>query len=124
MTLAFEAKSVECTDAMAGEILQVCFDTLPEIRDEENRTSPYVLIGRNFELFGPATIEWHDGQDYDGGAEIVSLTLSRDRVLIRLDRELEIRLSFCLANKNFVRLETFLKRIMDARICFTDSEHA
>ena len=74
MTLAFRAKSVRCADAIDGEILQVCFDTMPASANEDERDTPYVLMSQNFEFPGPATIEWHDGSDYDGGAEIASVS--------------------------------------------------
>src|SRR6266542_1714493 len=64
MTLAFEAKFVDCADAIGGEILQVSFDTVPSSRAEDDRCTPYVLISRNFEFPGSATVEWHDGKDY------------------------------------------------------------
>ncbi len=80
MTLAFEAKCVDCADAIDGEILQLSFDTVPEGYDEEERRTPNFRISRDFEFPDPATVEWHDGRDYDGGAEILSGTLSRGRI--------------------------------------------
>ena len=120
MTLAFEAKFVNCADAIDGEILQVSFDTVQESQDEDERSTPYVLIGRNFEFPGSATIEWLDGHDYDGGAEIVSMTLRRDRVSIKLDRELDFDVTFRVADKKFAKLTSFLRRMIDDCICFTD----
>lgn len=75
MHLAFEATAVSCDDAIDGEILQVCFDTVGAENDQKDRRTPYVLISRNFEFPSAATIEWHDGQDYNGGADILSVTL-------------------------------------------------
>ena len=120
MTHAFEAKFVSCADAIDGEILQVSFDTVPENQDEDERCTPYVLISRNFEFPGSATIEWHDGHDYDGGAEIVSMTLRRSRVSIKLDRELDFDVTFRLPDKKFVKLTSFLRRMIDDHICFAD----
>jgi len=68
--------------ASAGRVIS--FDTVPKSQDEENRRTPYALISRNCEFPDPATIEWHDGQDYDGGAEIVAVNLRRDRISIKL----------------------------------------
>src|SRR5437764_859639 len=111
MTLAFKASSVECTSAIGGEILQVTFDTAPTVQEEDQRTMPYVLISRNFEFPGSPTIEWHDGDDYDGGAEIVTTALRKDGVLITLDRELEIDVTFSLPDRKFAKLKSFLKRM-------------
>ena len=120
MTLAFDAKFVDCADAIGGEILQVSFDTVPSSHAEDDRCTPYVLISRNFEFSDAATIEWHDGKDYDGGAEITSVSLDRDRVSIRLDRDLGFEVALHLQDRKFARLRTFLKRMIDDRICITE----
>ena len=120
MTLAFEAKYVDCADAIGGEILQVSFDTVPASHDEDERCTPYVLIGRSFEFSDSATVEWHDGQDYDGGAEVTSMTLKRDRVYIKLDRNLDLEVAFRLPDKKFAKLRSFLTRMIDDRICITE----
>jgi hypothetical protein len=120
MTLAFDATRVDCADALDGEILQVSFDTAPEDQDEDERSTPYVLISRNFEFSDSATIEWHDGQDYDGGAEIVSATLRRARISIRVDRELDFEVAFRLPDNKFRKLTSFLRRMLDGSVCFTD----
>ena len=120
MTVAFEAKFVGCADAIDGEILQVSFDTVPENHPEAERSTPYVLISRSFELADSPTVEWHDGQDFDGGAEIISVTLRRDRILIQLDRQLELAVSFHLSAKKFTELTDFLTRMLDDRICLAD----
>jgi len=44
MRLSFEAKFVDCVDAIDGEILQVTFDTLAPGNDDVERRAPYVLI--------------------------------------------------------------------------------
>jgi hypothetical protein len=113
MTLAFKAKFVACADAIGGEIMQVSFDTKSEGEDEDERRTPYVLISRNFELPGSATIEWHDGNDYDGGATILSLVLARDRVVIELDRDLDIDVALHISHRRFTELGSYLRRMLD-----------
>ncbi len=121
MTLTFEAKLVSCADAIDGEILQVTLDTIPESQDENERSTPYVLISRNFEFPDSATVEWHDGSDYDGGAEIVVVTLSRTRISIKLDSGSDIDVAFRLPDKKFAQLTSFLREMIDDdRICFGD----
>ncbi len=119
MTLAFIVKSVRCADAIGGEILQVCFDTMPESGNEGERRTPYVLICQDFESASSATIEWHDGSDYDGGAEIVSVRLARDRAMIRLDRDLEIDVSFRIGDRRFAQLSSYLRRMLDDKVLAT-----
>jgi hypothetical protein len=116
VTLAFEAKFVSCADAIGGEILQVCFDTMPASDDENARTTPYVLISRNFEFPGPAAIEWHSGDDYDGGAEIISAILTRDRILIKLDRDLELDVGFRVSDRQFASLTSYLRTMVGAGV--------
>jgi len=120
MTLAFDAKTVDCADALDGEILQVSFDSAAADQDEEERSTPYILISRNFEFPGSATIEWHDGQKYDGGAEIVSATLRRARISIQVDRGLNFDVAFRVPDKKFTKLTSFLKRMIDNGVCFAD----
>ena len=93
--------------------MQVSFDTMPKSKDEDERDTPYVLISRNFEFPGTATVEWHDGSDYDGGAEIVLVTLTRERVLIELDRDMEIDVSIGIGDRRFAQLSSFLRRMLD-----------
>lgn len=119
MTLVFKARFVSCADAIDGEILQVSFDTMPERHDEDERRTPYVLISRNFEFPESATIEWHDGIDYDGGAEVICLTLARDRVLIKLDRELDINVSFSIGDRQFAKMSSYLKRMLEDSVFTT-----
>ena len=120
VTLAFDAKFVDCADAIGGEILQVAFDTVPASHNEDERCTPYVLISRNFEFPDSATIEWHDGKDYDGGARITSLILKRNRISIKLDRALNVEIAFRLHDRIFARLRSFLERMFDDRICITE----
>ena len=117
MTLAFEALYVSCAQAIGGEIQQVNFDTLPESFDEVGRRSPYLLLGRNFEFDDDTTtVEWHDGSDYSGGAEIRSLILKRDRMEVRLDCDLDVKVTFRLTVRKYDRLESFLRRIVGGRL--------
>ncbi len=106
---------------MGGEILQVTFDTISEDQGEEGRRTPYVLIGCNFEFYDSVAIEWHDGRDYEGGAKILAVTLSRTCILIKLDQELDIDVTFCLSDRKFTQLTSFLRMMIDDdRIAFTD----
>lgn len=113
MTLAFTSRFVSCADAIGGDILQVTFDTKPRNEDEDERSTPYVLVSCNFEFPGPATIEWHDGVEYNGGAEITSLTLTRDRVLIKLDQGWEMDVGFRIGDRQFAKLSSYLRRMLD-----------
>ena len=99
MTLVFDATRIDCAGALGGEILQVNFDTAPEDQDEAQRSTPYVIISRNFEFPGSAAIEWHDGHDYDGGAEILAVTLKRARITLCVNRKLNFEVTFHLPDR-------------------------
>jgi hypothetical protein len=92
---------------------------MPESKDENERDTPYVLVSRNFEFPGLATVEWHDGSDYDGGAEIVLVILTRERILIKLDRDLEIDVSFRIGDRRFAQVCSYLRRMLDEDVLAT-----
>ena len=110
MTLRFDAEVVRCAEAVDGEILQVTLDSV-DLEDEDSRRSPYVLLGQCFEFPGPPTIEWHDGTDYDGGAEIRSILLKPNEVEIITDTGPGFGISLSLASAKYEELATFLRRI-------------
>jgi hypothetical protein len=110
MTIAFEARSVDCSEALGGDILQVTFDSVID-GDEECRESPYVLVGQCFEFPGPPTMEWHDGTEYNGGAEICTAVLKRNFANFVTDSGLEFSIGFSIADDKFRELASFLRRI-------------
>jgi len=116
MKLAFHAKFIDCTEAIGGDLLQVTFDTIGSDADEDARQTPCVTIGRLFEVSGPATIDWHDGSDCGGGARIVSATLKRTGVSIRLNRSLEIEMGFHVSESEHEELRSFLTSMLGNRI--------
>lgn len=120
MILAFNATTVECADALDGEILQVCFDTIGADCDEDHRDSPYILIGRSFELPVPPSIEWHDGNDYDASDTIRAIALRRHSVFIKCDRNRAIKVTFDITDDAYADLASFMKRIVvRSRILFS-----
>lgn len=120
MSVAFEAKYIDCSDAIDGEILQVIFDTVPATQDEEQRRTPYVLISRNFEFPGPGTVEWYDGEDFDACVGVISVTLKRGHISIKLERGLELAVKFHLSDKQFAELTSFLRRMIQDHLHFAD----
>jgi len=117
MNLSFHAPYVECTNALDWEIQQVLFDTIDDDADaEDRRESPYVMIGQNFEFPGPATIEWHDGKDYDGGGTIRSAFLEPTKVHFSLDESRTIMVTFEINARQFQELKKYLKNILGTRL--------
>ena len=118
MNLSFEALYVDCSNAMDGEIQQAVFDTVRDDPDgaEYNRKSPYALISRNFEFPGEATIEWHDGNDNEGGDSINSALLESNRIFIVLDKEGTIEITFRLTDQQFEELKKYLWNMLGSRL--------
>jgi hypothetical protein len=52
------AVTVQCSEAIDWEIVQVTFDTEASDFDEENRTSEYLLLSANFEFGNDVQIEF------------------------------------------------------------------
>ena len=118
MNLSFQALYVNCSNAMDGEIQQVIFDTIRDDPDAEEyiRKSPYVLISRNFEFSGESTIEWHDGNDDEGGASISSVLLESKRIFVILDKQGTIEITFHLNDKQFEELKKHLRNMLVSRL--------
>ena len=78
------------------------------------------MISRNFEFPGSATVQWHDGIEYDGGAEIVAMVLKREQVSATLDRDLQIDVTFRISDKKFAKLKSYLKGMLEKRVAITE----
>jgi len=118
MKLSFDAPHVDCSNAIDGEIQQVTFDTVSDDdqESETDRRTPYVLISCAFEVSRDPTIEWHDGNDYDGGATIQSALLERQKILITLDKSREIDITFNLTDKEFKKITKCLRNMLGHKL--------
>jgi len=118
MKLSFHAPYVKCTDAMDGEIVWVSFDTILADNEtaEDNRKTPYVGISRNFEFPGPAGIDWHDGNDCEGGGAIKSAVLEGNRIFIIVESGNTIEITFRLNHVQFKELEESLQPMLGNRL--------
>ena len=112
----FTATTVDCSEAIDWEIVQVCFDTEPSDFDETNRTSPYLMISANFEFSGDVQLEFHDGSEY-GGDSLGRIDLWRNRALVRSRRNIEFDIDFELSDDAFAELREYLK-ILQRSDCF------
>ena len=109
MNINFEAKYVECTEAMDGELLQVTFDTV-ELENEDDRKTPYVLIGQCFEIPGPPSIEWHDGADFAGGV-LQAITIGQNSVNILAKPDVQFEITYSISDKLYTQLAENLRAI-------------
>ncbi len=110
-TLQFTAVTVECSETIDWEIVQVNFDSMDSSFDEENRTSPYLMISANFEFSKRVQIEYHDGADYAGdNLDRIDLWRSRAEAFSGSGRKFDI--AFELSDAAFAELREYLKVLL------------
>ena len=114
----FTATTVECSEAIDWEIVQVSFDAGKPGIEETGRTSPYLLISANFEFGDEVQIEFHDGKDYNGDS-VTSIDLWRDRVLLISGSGCEFDIVFNISDDALTKLRKFLK-ILFRSDCFRE----
>jgi hypothetical protein len=105
------AVTVQCSEAIDWEIVQVTFDTEASDFDEENRTSEYLLLSANFEFGNDVQIEFYDGDDY-GGDCLEKMDLWRDRAIAVSVSGVEFDLRFDLSDDAFCELREHLKVLL------------
>lgn len=116
--IQFTAATVQCSEAIDWEIVQVNFDTMGPSFDEENRTTPYLLISANFEFSEHVQIEYHDGKDYAGDS-LNRIDLWRDRIFAISGRGCEFDIAFDLSDEEFAEVREYLKVLRRAD-CFRE----
>jgi len=109
--IKFTASRVECSEAIDWEIVQVTLDTEPSSLDETDRTSPYLMIGANFEFSDDVQLEFHDGEDY-GGDSPGRIDLWRNRGLVISRRGYEFHIDFELSDDAFAELREYLRILL------------
>jgi hypothetical protein len=87
MNIDFEATIVDYGEAIGGDIVQVLFAE-DESEDEDlfNPTNRYLCFSSNYEL--DACIpqaEWFDGNEVDGGVNVVSYKIGQNKATIQLE---------------------------------------
>jgi hypothetical protein len=82
MNLVFNAQEVEYSEALGGDIVQVSFQEDPDIDYSKKDFSlpppiKYISISANYEFSPKKTVEWCDGEKFDGGGSIQELKLTK-----------------------------------------------
>jgi hypothetical protein len=114
----FMAATVQCCEAIDWEIVQVNFDTLDSDFDEENRTTPYLMIFANLEFSSGVQMEYHNGGDYAVDS-LERIQLWRSRVLAVSGCGHEFDIGFELSDGAFSELRKYLKVLLRAD-CFQE----
>jgi hypothetical protein len=114
----FTAVTVECSEALDWEIVQVNFDTMDPGLEEADRISPYLMISANFEFDDKIQMEFHDGEDY-AGDNLNKIDLWRNRVRVLSERGHEFDIAIELSDDAFTELREYLKVVMGSD-CFRE----
>ena len=108
MRIKFKAQDVSYSEALGGDIIQVSF---AEKDSDDLHVNPYkyLLISVNYE-FPPSIpkVEWCDGNDFNGGAKIVSYVFSKESLQMTITGGIGFDISF-EADKNTINsIDKFL----------------
>jgi hypothetical protein len=106
--IQFTAATVQCSEAIDWEIVQVNFETIDPSFQDENKTTPYLSILANFELSESVQIEYLDGKDHEGDS-LNRIDLWRNRIFAISGRGCEFDITFGLSDEEFAELRKYLK---------------
>lgn len=112
MSLLFKAYRMECISALDGDILMLTLDSSVEI-DEEEPSTPYIQISRNFEFPGPPAVEWFDGADYFGGENVVRVVVARDAVAFQMRKSGVLKAELTITDRDYSQLVSTLRGMFD-----------
>ena len=88
----------------------MCLDSIddPEYDESESdRNTPYFFLSVNYEFDDRVSVEFHDGQGYDGGS-IQSVELWRTRMVAELKQGSDFDISFAISDDSFQELCHYL----------------
>ncbi|OEU52443.1 MAG: hypothetical protein BA871_08875 [Desulfuromonadales bacterium C00003096] len=108
MKIKFNAKEVEYSEAIDGEIIQISFGENDSDDILENPYN-YITISVNYE-FPPIepTIEWCDGVEFTGGNDIKSYAITNDSFQLDLSDNVSFDISFKTNEEKLKNIEAFL----------------
>ena len=107
--IQFKATDVEYNEAIDGEIVQISFDEDPD-QGPFDRNKCYVMISQNYEFPAKPTVEWHDGENDDGGAEIQSYILTKNKFELKTNIGVMFKVEHECNKDVLTEIEAFFKR--------------
>ena len=113
--ITFKANDVTYNEAIDGEIIQVCFDEDPD-QDPFKRNKCYLMISQNYE-FGrdEPTIEWHDGNEDDGGTKVFSYSLNESLFELTTNDGVMFNIQHSCEKEILIKIQEFLKHEYGSR---------
>ncbi len=112
MHIKFTAQDISFTEAIGGDIVQVSFEEDGE--DDPIKPSKYYFhISVNYE-FPPIipSIEWFDGKESDGGANILNYKLNRNSLQLWLDNSTSFDINFEIEDTLFNSINKFITNLL------------
>jgi len=108
MKLEFKARSVNYDEAIGGDIVQAIFEENPD-DDPLEPTSKSLSLSINYE-FPPCNlnVEWCDGSEYGGGAEIKSYQLNERELSLFIENDSTIVVAFSTTEEIYKNIEKLL----------------
>lgn len=110
--ISFKANKVSFQEANGGDIIQILFneEIAENQSDDPNSISkPYFLITQDYEFPSKPTIEWFDGKDFDGGADLRGYNFTACFFEVKLSNGLMFSIEHACSQKVFNKIDTFLK---------------
>ncbi len=108
MNINFTAIDVDYTEENDGEIVQVTFDE-DSSQDPFNRNKRYLMISQNYEFPGKPTLEWHDGENADGGSEVLVYKLTKDLFELTTTNGFSFIIHHNCPEKIYYQIQEFLR---------------
>ena len=121
MHLSYEANKVSYNEAIDGEIVKALFEekSSSDSDDPFDTTAIYFLASINYEFppYSPS-IEWGDGEKFDGGAKVLKYVLERESLQLWLDNGLSFDIKHKTSEKTSSKIKYFFARV------FKELDHA
>jgi len=110
--IKFTASSVSYLDAIDGEIVQVSFEEDGD-DDPVNPTKYYFHISVSYE-FPPIipSVEWFNGNEADGGANILNYKLDRNSFQLWLDNGMSFDIDFEIKETLYRDIKKFVTNLL------------
>ncbi|MFZ5392194.1 MAG: hypothetical protein ACOZAR_03265 [Patescibacteria group bacterium] len=110
--ISFKANEVSYQEENGGDIIQIIFneEITENQSDELNSISkPYFSISQDYEFSSKPTIEWFDGKDFDGGADLKGYNFTACLFEVKMSNGLLFSIEHACSQKVFKKIDAFLK---------------
>jgi hypothetical protein len=116
MHIVFNAREVDYSEALGGDIIQVLFQEYPDPEVDYSKKNwklppPVKSVGfsANYE-FPPykIVVNWCDGEEEDGGESIKEIDITETNLRLVLENNVSFEISFKTDDITFIKIKKFL----------------